>query len=110
METSYFADMGVLGLCLMACVWLVVFSQNEKKKYEDARHRAISSALKDGERVVLSLGVIGNYPHRIAIDGRVWGFSDIGDLLNFLMLNGSGESRSECAREWNGVLLTHPSI
>lgn len=108
METSYFADMGVLGLCLMACVWLVVFNQNEKKKHEDARHRAISSALKDGERVVLSLNVVGNYPHRIAVGGKVWGFSDMGDMWNFLMLHGQGESES--AREWNGVLLTHPSL
>ncbi len=105
---TYFADLGVLGLCLMACVWLVVFNQNEKKKYEDARHRAISSALKDGDRVVLSLNVIGNYPHRVAVGGRVWGFSDMGDMWDFLVTNGTSECES--AREWNGVLLTHPSL
>lgn len=105
---TYFADLGVLGLCLMACVWLVVFNQNEKKKHEDARHRAISSALKDGDRVVLSLNVIGNYPHRVAVGGRVWGFSDMGDMWDFLVTNGTSECES--AREWNGVLLTHPSL
>lgn len=77
------------------------------KQVASARHRAIVSALGDGVRVVVSLGVVGGYPYRVAVGGQVYGFVTISAVLDFIYELECGDS--ERVRE-SAIPVHHPSL
>ena len=77
--------------------------------------RATSSALGDGERVVLSFDCSGRFPYRLAASGLVWGFSSWHDLTHWL--NNDGVRFLDERDKWTArrafapdVCLSHPAF
>ena len=108
---------GALGGLVVALVraWRVMGDHRS-----DVIARATTSALGDGERVVLSFDSSGNYPYRLAASGLVWGFSSWHSLTQWLDNEGArflderdkwGKRRAFAPDTVGaGVCLSHPAF
>lgn len=108
MSTSSFIIGGYVSACLgFLGLGLLFRYAFHHRQVASARHRAIVSALGNGMRVVVSLGVVGGYPYRVAVGGQVYGFVTMSAVLDFIYELECGDS--ERVRE-SAIPVHHPSL